>query len=401
MTYSVFVIVALTIHVLTNVNMFIKKDHIPAIWSYRAFLISIVLFYTTDILWGIFQENALGTALYIDTILYFVTVGSTVLLWTRFITKYLEGCSKVFSIIIRAVGIAFFLGEISIIIVNFFTPIMFEVDSSAKYIANTGRYVMLIFQVAMYGIIALFSAFYVLRRKVELQRRYVAILAFDIIMMVCIFFQIIDTTIPFYSMGLLIGISVLNVLTLTDTKESLKTEYLHEIEVKEEKEHELEHVITIAYKDALTGVKSRYAYVQRQELIDKEIANHTIKEFALIVFDINGLKRINDEFGHDVGDKYIIECVELMKQFFPEESLYRFGGDEFVSIIEGKDIDDIETKHEEFFELIKRNAKEFKPIVSSGMSKFRADTDYAFKTVFNRADKMMYSRKDYLKEHNR
>ena len=400
MTYSVFVIVALTIHVLTNVDMFRKKDHIPAIKAYRAFLISVAIFYITDILWGLFEEHGLSTALYVDTILYFSTVGATVLFWTRFITKYLENCNKIVSIIIRAVGIAFFLGEIGIIIANFFGEAMFRVTDTCEYVVFIGRHIMLYFQIAMYGIIAIFSAFYVLRRKEELQRRYIAIFAFNIILMVCIFFQILTTHIPFYSVGLLIGISVLNVLTLTDSKEALKSEYLHEIEAKEEKEHELEQVVTIAYKDALTGVKSRYAYVQKQELIDKEISNHTIKDFALIVFDINGLKRINDEFGHDTGDKYIIECVELMKKFFPEESLYRFGGDEFVSIIEGKDIDKIEAKHEEFFELIKKNAKEYKPIVSSGMSKFRADTDYAFKTVFNRADKMMYSRKDYLKEHN-
>ena len=41
-----------------------------------------------------------------------------------------------------------------------------------------------------------------------------------------------------------------------------------------------------------------------------------------------------------------------------------------------------------------------KTVIASGMSRFKRETDNSFRTVFSRADKIMYSRKEYLKEHN-
>ena len=117
MPYSAFVIVALAIHILTNIDMFVKKDNIVAVKQFRVFVIVIALFYVTDILWGIFESNKLSVPLYVDTIIYFVMMGATVLSWTMFVTKYLEG-NKVFSEIIKWTGIAFFTAEIVLLFIS-------------------------------------------------------------------------------------------------------------------------------------------------------------------------------------------------------------------------------------------------------------------------------------------
>ena len=46
--------------------------------------------------------------------------------------------------------------------------------------------------------------------------------------------------------------------------------------------------------------------------------------------DLNGLKYVNDTFGHEYGDKVLVRLAEVMKQYFPEDQIYRISGDEFI-----------------------------------------------------------------------
>ena len=54
-----------------------------------------------------------------------------------------------------------------------------------------------------------------------------------------------------------------------------------------------------AYTDAMTGVGNKAAYMDRIKLLDRKIHEH-MADFAVIVFDVNGLKRVNDSFGHEI-----------------------------------------------------------------------------------------------------
>ncbi|MBR5750469.1 MAG: GGDEF domain-containing protein, partial [Bacilli bacterium] len=110
-------------------------------------------------------------------------------------------------------------------------------------------------------------------------------------------------------------------------------------------------------------------------------------------------KKINDTKGHDAGDSYIQESVKVISDFFPFENIYRFGGDEFIVILEGKDAENRTKLHNAFMDKIDENARsESGPVVSSGISHFREESDNTFRAVFQRADKMMYSRKELLKQ---
>jgi diguanylate cyclase (GGDEF)-like protein len=164
-------------------------------------------------------------------------------------------------------------------------------------------------------------------------------------------------------------------------------------------EKALNSAIQLANTDTLTGVKSRHAFVEVEEHFDNLIAKNNCDDFAVIVFDLNGLKEINDTQGHDAGDAYIKSAVKLISYFFPFDNIYRFGGDEFVVILEGKEMETRKKKHIAFMDKVDDYARfENGPIVSSGMSNYQKESDNTFKAVFKRADKMMYSRKEYLKE---
>ena len=400
MPYSVFVAVALAIHVLIGVDMFIKKDNVPAIKSFRLFLISIAIFYITDIFWGIFESNKLSLPLYIDTFIYFVMMGTTVFFWSNFVVKYLES-KRVFTSVVRTIGIMFLATEVVLLIVNIFVPILFTVDKNAHYEGGPARDIMLWIQIVMYSLLALYSIIYTFVTKIKHYRRYISISVFSMVMIVCIAIQLTNAYIPFYSIGCLVGICILATYALSDTKENYKTALQETSKIKDETQEKLGEVTSIAYSDPLTGVKSKYAYVEMEEEYDRLIAENKIDDFAIVVFDLNGLKRVNDTKGHNAGDEYIIESVKIISEFFPLDCLYRFGGDEFVAVLKGENFNNRQKFHNNFMRRIEENISNGSaPVIASGISRFKKGEDNTFNAVFYRADKMMYSRKEYLKDHN-
>lgn len=398
MPYSVFVIVALTIHVLINIVTFIKKDNVVANKQYRMFMVAVAAFYLTDILWGIFESSKNSVALYVDTIIYFLMMGATIWFWTNFIVNFLEG-NKAFSLVLRIVGGLFFLAEVVLLIVNIFVPTLFTVDENAVYTAYATRDIMLWLQIGLYALITIYCVVFIVTKKVTNYLRYIGISLFGAVMIACIAVQLGDPYIPFYSIGCLIGVCILSTFALNDSKQALQN-VLHEKErMNVAVGEKLDEVLTIAYRDPLTGVKSRYAYVEAEEKYDKLIEEKQIESFSVVVFDLNNLKKTNDSLGHDAGDDLLTESTKLITSFFDTDNIYRFGGDEFVAILEGEAQNQAKEKYDAFLKQIDENAASGGAVIASGMSKFKPETDNTLRAVFYRADKMMYARKEYLKEH--
>ena len=156
MPYSMFVIVALVTHIIINLNYFSKKDAFPYVKTYRAFLIVVAIFYLADIFWGVFYEQKMSVAVYIDTTVYFVMMGATILLWTQFVTKYLED-KTVIAKVLLGIGFTFFAAEIVLLIINAIQPILFRVIGDCEYEAYPARHVMLWVQIGMYALVAIYS----------------------------------------------------------------------------------------------------------------------------------------------------------------------------------------------------------------------------------------------------
>lgn len=86
----------------------------------------------------------------------------------------------------------------------------------------------------------------------------------------------------------------------------------------------------LSFLDKLTSFYNRNCFIQDVSEFKKR------KESVGVVYlDINGLKKINDCFGHDAGDNLIKECANIMKSSSNSKHLYRIGGDEFVIIYLG------------------------------------------------------------------
>ena len=93
----------------------------------------------------------------------------------------------------------------------------------------------------------------------------------------------------------------------------------------------------LAHKDALTGLKNKTAYNQATDILDADIAEGHAA-FAIIMVDVNYLKRVNDTYGHERGNEYLINAASLVCKIFSRERVYRVGGDEFVVILDGESL---------------------------------------------------------------
>lgn len=135
--------------------------------------------------------------------------------------------------------------------------------------------------------------------------------------------------------------------------------------------------------------------------LDEQIENG-LTDFAVVMVDMNNLKRINDEYGHKAGDLYIKGCCYLICEAFKHSPVFRIGGDEFVAILRGQDFErrfqNLQDLRDSFDDAME-NAEEdpwLRYSASVGMAEHGSD-DNSFELVFKRADRAMYEEKKLFK----
>ncbi len=151
--------------------------------------------------------------------------------------------------------------------------------------------------------------------------------------------------------------------------------------------------------DAATGIKNKNGYQKQLELIEKKYAKKTIR-IGFLVGDMNGLKVINDNYGHVEGDKLIRAAANVLnKNLCSAHDIYRVGGDEFVAIYFYPDDDTVEKE----MLSVMMACEEYKdsPIALSialGYASGMYSPDYM--DIYNQADSIMYERKIEIKKNH-
>ena len=152
----------------------------------------------------------------------------------------------------------------------------------------------------------------------------------------------------------------------------------------------------IAYIDAQTGLPNKRGC---EEKLNELFTLDRDKNVCCIIFDINNLKVANDNFGHFVGDALITSFASLLRRYMPENMFVgRFGGDEFIGIMENANECEIIRCIEE----LKKAANQ--TIVGSTKNKILISFAYGYafsseypsytiKTLMDIADKNMYQNK--------
>lgn len=398
MYYSLIGFLALLILAITNHDVLFKKAKVsaPKVQKiYRKFLIAVIVYYITDMCWGILESLSLTYLLFLDTEIYFFAMALGILFWTQYVVAYLDDRNSFRSFLSWA-GIIFFISVCILTTVNFFMPVMFWFDEAGRYHTAFARYAILIIQI----ILLLLTSIYAFRVSAigKERSRHLTIGLSGFTMLIFIAIQVFFPYLPLYAIGYMMGCCLLRTFVIENEKEEYRKELELALERETQEVQELNTAWKLAYTDALTGVKSKLAYVEKQDRLDEDIANGRITELGVAVFDVNDLKLTNDTKGHDVGDAYIISSCRLICEIFKHSPVYRVGGDEFVAILEGEDYRDRAELMAAFDRQIEENRKKGEVVISGGMAEYLIDQDNSFKRVFERADYRMYERKKGLKK---
>lgn len=151
-----------------------------------------------------------------------------------------------------------------------------------------------------------------------------------------------------------------------------------------------EDLIKVGYEDVLTGLKNRRFYEEYLSSIDKQ-ENYPL---TIIMADINGLKLINDAFGHLFGDKALIEIANLLKEeSFSDSIVARIGGDEFAIVSKNKTREEVLTIMNEIRIKAKQiNIEGVSLSISLGLS-IKTDSKMTINKMFTEAEDWMYREK--------
>lgn len=158
---------------------------------------------------------------------------------------------------------------------------------------------------------------------------------------------------------------------------------------------EEEALHALAYTDPLTGCHNRkYINHKLEELMEQK------KSFCLCFVDLDGLKEVNDRFGHQMGDSYIISVAQALEAVCKEESdiICRYGGDEFLLLLD-RDVRGAEEAVAEVQRILtdKANSEEY-PFVLSVSCGVEASGGYrSAKELIGAADAKMYEKKHMQK----
>ena len=153
-----------------------------------------------------------------------------------------------------------------------------------------------------------------------------------------------------------------------------------------------------AYTDNMTGMKNKGAFTITLGRLNEEMRKADVDNlpvFAIVVFDCNDLKYVNDHFGHIQGDIYLKTATELICRIFAHSQIFRLGGDEFAAILQGEDYDN----REDLLSFFRSEAGRWNESVenpweriniSMGMSDYDSWQDENVEQILQRADAQMY-----------
>jgi diguanylate cyclase (GGDEF)-like protein len=168
------------------------------------------------------------------------------------------------------------------------------------------------------------------------------------------------------------------------------------------KNHKLEELNLqleqLIIKDFLTGLfNRRHFYSFSPDVASR--AKRLKHSCSLIMIDINDFKNINDEFGHDAGDKLLVHLAKCMKNTFRsgQDTLFRFGGDEFLIILEASNYNDSMLAMKRLKMLYEKDAKGTSlaaGIVEIGYDEIQDD----FSEFIKKADSLMYEEKEKFRK---
>ena len=174
-----------------------------------------------------------------------------------------------------------------------------------------------------------------------------------------------------------------------------------------ELEKEVKRLKEVAYKDELTKLYNRRGFKEESEKFISHVAMQfkypekrksvIIKNYSIIIFDIDYFKKINDTYGHDVGDEALkFFSSIIISRLRKIDAVARWGGEEIIVGLVGADEDDAYRIAEDIREKLEKSElnykrKKIKFTVSGGVASL--DREKTFEEMFRAADEALYMAK--------
>ncbi len=295
-------------------------------------------------------------------------------------------------------------------IIGAIVAILFVIEAAGSYFFNTSLYRLSLLSVFLIAVTIFLSMYFIykeIRNRKKLKQTGVSIFI-NIMSLVNGFVWAID-----------LGLYAKSARHMTDWGRIMRVFYitylfvilifLLRLSIIRNRQAALAEKYKIASRtDALTGLLNKGAYIEKEaELTGKLMSSREPGKkgftFAIMTLDLNYLKKVNDNLGHEEGDKFIQAAASILKDAVGEHGeTYRTGGDEFIAIIYGEDpeavyqsiVKDLNNRLDDF------NAKANKPIKLSfayGHAICTSSQNYSIHDSERIADKEMYECKHAMK----
>ncbi len=164
-----------------------------------------------------------------------------------------------------------------------------------------------------------------------------------------------------------------------------------------------EFVSQLAYRDGLTGVGNRTAFQERLEELEGQ--KRELPGIAIVMFDVNDLKYVNDNLGHQRGDELIVGSANIVRNAVESEegAVFRIGGDEFAGIFAGEDVkkrcESALSRFKQLMDGYNAVKNQFLRIsIASGYAVYdKSQEEEKLMDVYQQADVRMYENKKQIK----
>lgn len=155
---------------------------------------------------------------------------------------------------------------------------------------------------------------------------------------------------------------------------------------------------TLAVSDPLTGLAN---YRRLLDVLERETerSNRTGRPFSILLLDVDGLKKINDTYGHLTGSRAICRLADILRvNSRAVDTAARYGGDEFVLVLPEAQERHAHQVAQRIQEVMRRDPEQ--PVISAsiGVSMYKGDNGRIEKLLSD-ADRDLYVQKTGLKKH--
>ncbi len=161
------------------------------------------------------------------------------------------------------------------------------------------------------------------------------------------------------------------------------------------------YVKGVAYRDSLTHVRNKAAFDNFIRELQQKVEKQIVRKYAIVMFDVNNLKDVNDSYGHDYGNILLVNACQMICEVFSHSPVFRIGGDEFIAVLQESDFNSRDNLMQKLTRMMQQASGAIdaweRVSIAKGLAVYEVELNEHFSSVMRRADEYMYADKKVMK----